>query len=92
MDNAYFIPVVRARGWMCKTNLPTNTAFRGSDLLTLFSLHRPSSPVSLPTSRFGGPQSMLIAETWMQRVAETLKLSPVAVREKNMYKEGQQVH
>lgn len=27
--NAYAIPNVRITGWVCKTNLPSNTAFRG---------------------------------------------------------------
>jgi xanthine dehydrogenase large subunit len=29
IDNAYFLPAVRAVGRVCKTNLPSNTAFRG---------------------------------------------------------------
>ncbi|HUO10991.1 MAG TPA: xanthine dehydrogenase molybdopterin binding subunit [Phycisphaerae bacterium] len=29
IDNAYFIPNIRAIGRVCKTNLPSNTAFRG---------------------------------------------------------------
>lgn len=29
MDNCYHIPNIRGRGYTCKTNLPTNTAFRG---------------------------------------------------------------
>lgn len=28
-ENAYKIPVCRIRGYACKTNLPSNTAFRG---------------------------------------------------------------
>jgi xanthine dehydrogenase/oxidase len=28
-ENAYYIPNVRVRGYICKTNLPSNTAFRG---------------------------------------------------------------
>ncbi len=28
-DNAYYIPVAHVRGHVCKTNLPSNTAFRG---------------------------------------------------------------
>ncbi|XP_074031148.1 xanthine dehydrogenase isoform X2 [Leptinotarsa decemlineata] len=28
-ENAYFIPAIRVRGFACKTNLPSNTAFRG---------------------------------------------------------------
>lgn len=27
--NSYKIPNVRVRGWVCRTNLPSNTAFRG---------------------------------------------------------------
>lgn len=27
--NSYLIPNARVRGWVCKTNLPSNTAFRG---------------------------------------------------------------
>ncbi|XP_055613911.1 xanthine dehydrogenase [Uranotaenia lowii] len=29
IQNAYKIPNLRVRGWVCKTNLPSNTAFRG---------------------------------------------------------------
>nr|XP_014586706.2 xanthine dehydrogenase/oxidase isoform X1 [Equus caballus] len=29
MDNGYKIPNIRGTGWLCKTNLPSNTAFRG---------------------------------------------------------------
>jgi xanthine dehydrogenase/oxidase len=29
MDNSYKIPNIRGTGRMCKTNLPSNTAFRG---------------------------------------------------------------
>lgn len=29
IDNAYFLPAVRARGFCCKTNTQSNTAFRG---------------------------------------------------------------
>ena len=29
LDNAYYIPHVRGVGFCCRTNLPTNTAFRG---------------------------------------------------------------
>lgn len=28
-ENAYLIPNVRVQGWVCRTNLPSNTAFRG---------------------------------------------------------------
>jgi xanthine dehydrogenase/oxidase len=58
VDNAYFIPNVRARAWMCKTNLPTNTAFRG----------------------FGGPQAMMLAETYIGHIAQTLNMHPHQIR------------
>ncbi|HUB24335.1 MAG TPA: molybdopterin cofactor-binding domain-containing protein, partial [Tepidisphaeraceae bacterium] len=29
IDNAYYLPIVRVVGRVCKTNLPSNTAFRG---------------------------------------------------------------
>lgn len=28
-ENSYYIPNVCVRAWCCKTNLPSNTAFRG---------------------------------------------------------------
>lgn len=34
IDNCYNIPNVRLNGTLCKTNLPTNTAFRGFHLYT----------------------------------------------------------
>lgn len=27
--NSYKVPNLRVRGWVCRTNLPSNTAFRG---------------------------------------------------------------
>ena len=47
-DNAYFVPNWQVVGKNCKTNVPSNTAFRG----------------------FGGPQGMLVAETFLSKVAE----------------------
>ncbi|XP_066155943.1 xanthine dehydrogenase isoform X1 [Euwallacea fornicatus] len=29
LENSYYIPAVKATGWICKTNLPSNTAYRG---------------------------------------------------------------
>jgi xanthine dehydrogenase/oxidase len=29
IENAYKIPALRISGYLCKTNLPSNTAFRG---------------------------------------------------------------
>ena len=69
-DGAYKIPNFRARGKCCKTNLPSNTAFRG----------------------FGGPQGVLFAEMWMDRVARTLGRTAEEVREANLYEEGEACH
>ncbi|KAL0170297.1 hypothetical protein M9458_034893, partial [Cirrhinus mrigala] len=66
MDNSYNIPNIRGTGYMCKTNLPSNSAFRG----------------------FGGPQGMMIAESWMSDVALSCGLPAEEVRRMNMYKEG----
>lgn len=52
MENSYSLTNVRGRGFVCRTNLPSNTAFRG----------------------FGGPQGMLVAESWMSDVAQSLGL------------------
>ena len=69
-DNSYNIETVEIRGHCCKTNLQTNTAFRG----------------------FGGPQGLMMAETWMDEIAVTLKKDPLTIRELNMYKEGDVTH
>ena len=45
-DGSYKVPNLRARGHCCKTNLPSNTAFRG----------------------FGGPQGLMVAESWLGKV------------------------
>lgn len=50
MENSYSVANVLGRGFMCRTNLPSNTAFRG----------------------FGGPQGMMVAESWITDVAQTL--------------------
>lgn len=41
---------------------------------------------------FGGPQGMLIAENWIQRVAVELKKSPEEIREHNFQSEGYVLH
>ncbi|XP_030645465.1 xanthine dehydrogenase/oxidase [Chanos chanos] len=66
MENSYNIPNIRGTGYMCKTNLPSNTAFRG----------------------FGGPQGMMVAESWMTDVALSCRLPAEEVRKLNMYKQG----
>ncbi|KAL2332174.1 hypothetical protein Fmac_019755 [Flemingia macrophylla] len=41
---------------------------------------------------FGGPQGMLIAENWIQRIAVELKMSPEKIREINFQGEGSILH
>jgi xanthine dehydrogenase/oxidase len=65
-DNVYYVDHFSVTGHCCKTNLQSNTAFRG----------------------FGGPQSLLVAETWIEHIADLLGMDPLEVREKNLYKEG----
>lgn len=66
MDNCYSIPHIRGTGYMCKTNLPSNTAFRG----------------------FGGPQGMMVAESWIGDVAQSCGLPAEQVRKMNLYQQG----
>uniref|UniRef100_A0A0K2TGM1 xanthine dehydrogenase n=1 Tax=Lepeophtheirus salmonis TaxID=72036 RepID=A0A0K2TGM1_LEPSM len=65
-ENSYRIKHLSIEGFCCKTNLPSNTAFRG----------------------FGGPQVMMIVENYIERVGDTLNMSPESIREINMYQEG----
>ncbi|KAM8905353.1 xanthine dehydrogenase/oxidase isoform 2-T2 [Spinachia spinachia] len=67
MENSYSVANVRGRGFLCRTNLPSNTAFRG----------------------FGGPQGMMVAESWMNDVAQSLGRPAHEVRRLNLYMEGE---
>lgn len=41
---------------------------------------------------FGGPQGLIFAEKWIEQIAKTLRLPDAAVREANMYREGELTH
>ncbi len=41
---------------------------------------------------FGGPQGMVVIEEVMDRIARQLELAPEEVRQRNLYKEGDQTH
>ena len=69
-DSSYHIPNMAVTGHVCKTNLPSNTAFRG----------------------FGGPQSVLLAEMWVERLAAAVGLSSEDFRELNLVQEGARTH
>lgn len=56
-SNACFFENIICNGYVCRTNLPSNTAFRG----------------------FGAPQAMLLGETIIFHIAETLGLDPETV-------------
>ncbi|XP_033860545.1 aldehyde oxidase 5 isoform X1 [Acipenser ruthenus] len=56
MDNGYRIPHLRGRGFVCRTNLPSNTAFRGfggpQGLMVIESvLHEVAAKCGIPTER-----------------------------------------
>ena len=70
VDNCYKIPNVRATGRCCRTNITSNTAFRG----------------------FGGPQSMVICETWLEQMAMKLGKDIHELRRQNFYKDGEATH
>ncbi len=63
VDNACYIPDFRVRGAAVRTNLPSNTAFRG----------------------FGAPQSILVMEEILDRVARRVGRPPHEVRLLNFY-------
>ncbi|XP_078117513.1 xanthine dehydrogenase/oxidase-like [Sander vitreus] len=67
MENSYSVANVRGRGFVCRTNLPSNTAFRG----------------------FGGPQGMMVTESWVTDVAQSLGRPAEEVRRLNLYVEGE---
>eukprot|EP00850_Spirogloea_muscicola_P006424 SM000030S11433 [mRNA] locus=s30:612063:618646:- [translate_table: standard] len=69
-DNVYAIPNVRINARVAKTNLPSNTAFRG----------------------FGGPQGMIVAENWLERVALAVGKPRDVVQELNFHPEGYETH
>lgn len=69
-DGCYNIPNVYVTGRLCRTNIHSNTAFRG----------------------FGGPQGNFLSETYMTHIATALGMSPIKIREINMYKEGDLTH
>ncbi|KAN0059894.1 hypothetical protein ACQY0O_008469 [Thecaphora frezii] len=70
IDNCYRIPNLRVEGRICRTNIMSNTAFRG----------------------FGGPQGMFICEDYVTKVAAVLGVRPEVVRERNLYREGDETH
>ncbi|RHZ22407.1 hypothetical protein DYB37_001144 [Aphanomyces astaci] len=94
-ENAYFIPNLRAVGKCCKTNLPTNTAFRGF-----------GAPQGRDTYRLAGGFSyvrptklmrclnvgMMVGETMVEHIANALNLPSRVVREKNLYQANMRTH
>ena len=69
-DSSYAIPNMEVVGHVCKTNLPSNTAFRG----------------------FGGPQTVLLAEMWLEKLSAAAGMVPEKMREANLVKEGYITH
>lgn len=69
-DSSYHIPHMEVTGEVCRTNMPSNTAFRG----------------------FGGPQTILIAEMWLEKLADAAGMTPESLRERNLVQEGDVTH
>ncbi|XP_057685582.1 xanthine dehydrogenase/oxidase isoform X2 [Corythoichthys intestinalis] len=67
MENSYNIENVCGHGVLCRTNLASNTAFRG----------------------FGGPQGMMLAESWITEVAQSLGRPADEVRRLNLFRQGE---
>ena len=67
-QGSYHVPNVHVNGYVCKTNLPSNTAMRG----------------------FGMPEALLLMETIMSHVADTLKVGKAKIQELNFVKDGQE--
>ena len=69
-DVTYRIPAVRAQGHICKTNLPSHTAFRGfGGPQACFYVWRPALP--LPGGRLHGWPGSVAAELWMHAASCT---------------------
>lgn len=67
-QSVYYIPNVTIRGYVCCTNLPSNTAMRG----------------------FGTPEALMIMETIVSHVSDTLNMEKVKIQELNFLKNGQE--
>ncbi|XP_065184519.1 xanthine dehydrogenase/oxidase-like [Sycon ciliatum] len=68
IDHCYYWPTLAVTGWVCRTHLPSNTAFRG----------------------FGATQGNMYTESIITDVAGWCSLPAEEVREKNMYRTGDQ--
>jgi xanthine dehydrogenase/oxidase len=89
MDNCYLIPNIRGTGFTCKTNLPTNTAFRG------FGGPQVRSGIHLlmfADNIVHGGQGMFFAENWVSDIGRVLGMPQDRVRELNFYQEGSLTH
>lgn len=93
-DNCYYIPNVKVVGKLCKTNTPTNTAYVFVFPTILISIVKCILLTLFINSfrGFGGPQGMLVAETWIQHVAEYLGKPGEQIREMNLYVPNQMTH
>ncbi len=73
-DNGYFLPNVRLVGQAVKTNLPSNTAFRGfggpqgmaviEDIISRFCERTGLDPVAVRTKNFYGPAPRNLTPFW----------------------------
>jgi xanthine dehydrogenase large subunit len=76
IDNGYFIPDVRVTGHVAKTNLPSNTAFRGfggpqgmaviEDIMSRAAERLGMDPVELRRKNFYGPAPRNLTPCWQE--------------------------
>lgn len=82
-DGCYNIPNIKNIGKICKTNMPSNTAFRGfggPQVNFYYFIINNVTPFLF--------KGHLFTEAWIDHVAHVLKIPTEKVREINMYNEG----
>ncbi len=82
IDNGYFIPDVKLTGRIAKTNLPSNTAFRGfggpqgmaviEELINRFCERTGQDPVEVRRKNFYGPAPRHLTPYWQEVKANRL--------------------
>ena len=82
-ENAYYIPNVKASGYACKTNLPSNTAFRG------FGRPQTMYMMECVISNVADVCELPVHEvSTLEKKKEVYSQLFVKVRRINLYKEG----
>ncbi|PVD25794.1 hypothetical protein C0Q70_13454 [Pomacea canaliculata] len=79
-------------GVMDRALFYSDNCYNIANIRTTGHMCRTNLPSSTGFRGFGGPQAMIIAETWMSHVANSLKKPPHEVRVMNFYQEGSFTH